>query len=67
MKKFYVIRTTKHGIEYKRTKCLDYWSKSPDGCWLYSRQGAKRIADRMNNQVSESKKHDVHYNILEVK
>lgn len=50
--KFYVIRTTKKGIEYKRTKTLDNWSKIPEGCWQYSKQGAKQIADRYNKSIN---------------
>lgn len=55
MKKYYVIKTTKNGVEYKRTKCCDYWSKSKDGCWQYSKQGARQIAERLNSQREHQK------------
>lgn len=67
MSKYYVIKTTKFGVEYKRTKCLDYWSKNPQGCWQYSEQGAKAIAKRLNAALSEQQKLKVHFNVLEVK
>lgn len=69
-KKYYVIRTTKHGVEYKRTKTLDYWSKTPDGCWQYSKQGAKNVADKYNTMVNPKNEPwhgvGVHYSIKEV-
>ena len=68
--KYYVIRTTKKGIEYKRTKTRDYWSKNPEGCWQYSKQGATQIADRYNHQVNPHNEPwysiGVHYSIKEV-
>lgn len=66
-KKFYVIKTTKDGVQYKRTKyCYDDWVKSPQGCWQFSEQGAKKIAARYNRNTPESMKSKVHYNVLEV-
>ena len=50
--KYYVIRTTKSGIMYKRAKTLDKWSRYPECCWQYSKEGAQRIADRYNAQVN---------------
>ena len=64
-KRYYVIRTTKDGIEYKRTKTMDYWSKNKDECWKYSRQGAKQIADRYNSQLADYWKDKIHYNFIE--
>lgn len=67
--KYYVIRTTKNGIEYKKYKCIDGWSKSPADCWKFSKAGARKIAERLNkacnyNEQAYPKK--VHYNTLEV-
>lgn len=47
--KYYVIRTTKYGIQYKRYKCIDGWAKDKSICWKFSKQGAERIAKRLNN------------------
>lgn len=69
-KRYYVIRTTKNGIEYKRTKTRDYWSKTPEGCWQYSKQGANQIVDRYNANINPNNKPwyqvGVHYSIKEV-
>ena len=68
--KYYVIRTTKSGIMYKRTKTLDKWSSNPECCWQYSRQGAQRIADRLNERENPRGepwwKVGIHYSIKEV-
>ena len=50
--KYFVIKTTKDGIEYKRYKCIDGWTKNKEICWKFSRQGAKQIADRRNSVQS---------------
>lgn len=69
-KKYYVIRTTKNGVEYKRTKTLDYWSKTPEGCWQYSKQGAEHIAEHYNASINPHNepwyKIGTHYSIKEV-
>lgn len=62
--KFYVIKTTVHGIEYKRYKCIDGWSKDKTNCWQFSKQGAQRIADKLNDRYGIENK--IHYNILSV-
>lgn len=64
MEKYYLIRTTRHGIEYRRTKCLDYWSTNKAECWQFSKQGAEKIAKRLNEAIPERMKMKVHYNIL---
>ncbi len=66
-KKYYVIKTTKDGVTFKRTKTLDYWSKNKADCWQYSKQGATKIAQRYNKGIPNHMKYKVHYNILEVK
>lgn len=66
MRKYYVIKTTKDGIEYKRTKCLDYWSRTKEGCWQYSLQGAKQISDRLNSQLAPYWRNKIHYNYIKV-
>lgn len=65
-KKYYVIRNIKDRVEYKRTKTRDYWSKTPDGCWQYSKQGAERIAEQYNARVHPNNKSWVSYGIEEV-
>ena len=62
MKKYYVIKTTSKGVEYKKYKCIDGWSRDKSECWQFSKQGAKKIADRLNEQGYIPLK--VHYNIL---
>ena len=47
-KKYYVTRTDRNGEKvYKKAKTLDIWSKNPDVCWKYSKQGAKQIVERL--------------------
>lgn len=66
-KKYYVIRTDKNGIKYKRTCTLDYWSNTPQGCWQYSKQGAKNIAERYNKfRTKWDIQQNTVYSILEV-
>lgn len=36
--KFYVIKTTKNGIEYKKYKCIDGWTKEKTASWQFSKQ-----------------------------
>ena len=67
--KYYVIKTTRNGIEYKRYKCIDGWSKEPTGCWQFSKQGAESIAKRLNEQFgfdNQAYPKKVHFNIKEV-
>ena len=67
MKKYYVIKTTKDGISYKRYKCIDGWSKNRTECWQFSKQGAEQIAKRLNDMITEPYwKARVHYSTLEV-
>ena len=47
--KYYVFRFHKY-FEFKRTKCTDHWSKSPEGCWQFSRQGAESIVNVRNER-----------------
>ena len=60
--KYFVIKTTKNGIEYKRYKCAEGWTKDKSICWRFSKQGAQKIADRLNELYAIPYK--VHYNIL---
>lgn len=64
--KYYVIKTTRNGIEYKRTKCLDSFTKEKSEAYQYSKQGAEDIAKRLNDQLHESWKDKIHYNTLAV-
>lgn len=49
--RYYVCKITDEGVEYKRTKCLDYWSTDKSECWQYSKQGAKNIVKRLTNHI----------------
>lgn len=67
--KFYVIKTTRKGIEYKRYKCIEGWSKTPDECWQFSKQGAEKIAERLNREYKyeqQSYPKRIHFSIKEV-
>jgi len=46
-----VTMTTKHGVSYKRTKCLDEWTDNVNEAYRYTVPGAKRIAERLNNTL----------------
>lgn len=60
--KYFVIRTTRSGIEYKRYKCSEGWTRNKSICWQFSKQGAQKIADRLNENYAIPNKE--HYNIL---
>lgn len=65
--KYYVIKVTPKGTFYKKAKCLDTWNKTPDGCWKYSRQGAKGIVCRYNERLSDyERSQSVHYDFVPV-
>jgi len=65
--KYYVIETTKNGVLYKRYKCIEGWTteKHKNLCWKFSKQGARQIADRLNNELNEYWQNKIHYNIIE--
>ena len=50
MEKVYIYRIVNHNgrKEYKRTKCSDFWARSTKGCWMFSKQGAKKIVETLN-------------------
>lgn len=62
--KYYVICTTADGILFKQYKCIEGWTKDSAICWQFSKQGAEKIAERLNEKYSVSFKR--HYNILKV-
>lgn len=67
--KYYVIKTTKGWIEYKKYKCIDGWSKDKQECWQFSKVGAEKIAKRLNEQCGYEKQSypkSIHFNILKV-
>ena len=67
--KYLITRTTKNGVEFKRYKCIEGWSKSPQGCRRFSKAGAEKIAKTLNEQYDyegQSYPKKVHFNILEV-
>lgn len=64
MNKYYVIKTTKDGVQFKKYKCIDGWTKNRNECWEFSKQGAEKIANRLNEQNKEP--HKTHYNTVEV-
>lgn len=64
--KYFVTRTTIGGVQYKRYKTTDGWSKTPDGCWQFSKQGAEKIAAQLNKLVHPSNRQRVHYDTVPV-
>ena len=64
--KYLIVKTTKDGVEYRRTKCLGGWTKDKSVCWQFSKQGAKKIVDELNASIPENKKKEIHYNFVEV-
>lgn len=44
------------GFWFKRTKCNDYWSRKPDGCWQYTKEGAKKIVARYEERKTYRKR-----------
>ncbi len=66
---YYVIKTTKSGVEYKKYKCIDGWSENPKECWRFSESGAKTIAERLNELYGYDKQlypKKVHFSVLAV-
>lgn len=69
MKKYYVIKTTKRGIEYKKYKCIEGWSKTSDGCWRFSKAGADKIVKRLNKAYDyegQSYPKRIHFSAIEI-
>ena len=65
--RYYVIKTTRQGVEFKRYKCIDGWSRTKENCWKFSKQGAQQIADRLNKECKYEEQaypKTEHYNIL---
>ncbi len=67
--KYFVTKTTAGKLEYKKYKCIDGWSTDPKECWQFSKSGAQKIADRLNEhyefeQQTYPKK--IHFNTMEV-
>lgn len=50
--KYYIVKETKHGKEYKRYKCIDGFSKNKELCWKFSKQGALGIIGRLEKQYA---------------
>ena len=64
--KYYVVKTENFGSprkEYKRTKCLDYYSRDKSVCWQFSKQGAQKIADRSNAALAPYWRDKIHFSI----
>ncbi len=65
--KYFVIKTTVNKVEYKKYKCIDGWSTDPNECWQFSKQGAEKIAKRLNDFYEVDNQpypKSVHFNIL---
>lgn len=47
--KYYIKMTNKqfNTVQYKQYKCIDGWAKVKDYCWRFSKQGAKKIIERL--------------------
>ena len=49
--KYYIYRFNRNsGFVFKRTKCSDYWTHNYRLCWEFSKQGAKKIVDLLNDR-----------------
>ena len=69
-KRYYIIKTTKNGVEYKRYKCIDGWSKTPENCWKFSKAGATKIVKEYNigcHYDEQPYPKTIHYNFIEAK
>ena len=56
-KKYYIVQETFSGQRlYKKNKTVDGWSGEPykTYCWRFSKQGAKKICDRLNEGQKKS-------------
>ena len=42
-------------IKYKKYKCIDGWSKNCKECWQFSKQGAKKIINRLKEREYKNK------------
>ena len=48
--KYYIVRENKekNRKEYYKNKCVEDWTTKKEICWQFSKQGAKAIANRLN-------------------
>lgn len=47
--KYYIVMHNKqlNRTLYKKNKCVDGWTPVKDYCWRFSKQGAKKIIERL--------------------
>lgn len=70
--KYLIVRIIGEETTYKRYKTIDGWSRNPEECWQFSRQGAKKIVEGLNAGAEKSKFYKAmphkmpHYSIMEV-
>ncbi len=50
--KYYIVKETKYGKEYKKYKCIDGFCKDKELCWKFSKQGALGIIGRLEKQYA---------------
>ena len=50
--KYYIVKETESGKEYKRYKCIEGFSKNKDLCWKFSKQGALDIIEKLKKQFA---------------
>ena len=50
-----ITRTIGKETSFKRYKTIEGWSKNPEECWKFSKQGAKKIVDGLNAGAEKSK------------
>ena len=55
MAKYLIVRTIGEEVTYMRYKTIDGWSRNPEECWKFSKQGAKKIVDGLNAGAEKSK------------
>ncbi len=67
--KYFVTKTTKGKLEYKKYKCINGWSSNPRECWQFSKVGAQKIVNRLNERCDynhQSYPKEMHFNTMEV-
>ena len=48
-------------VDYKKNKCVDGWSNIKSKCWQFSRSGAMRIINDLQQYADRTKNHPASY------
>lgn len=54
--KYYVKKECNGRVLYKRYKCIEGWSADKNICWQFTKQAAKKIAEREKAAVHPSQR-----------